>query len=215
MKNDCSIVKDLIPLYAESLLSSETEEFICEHCQSCEKCKNLLDSIVNSHDSNETTDYKKEKIWNEIAIKERKKRRIRYILLSFAAMVLITASVFNYSFMIKGNTWFAKYDCTYTEQTTKQSNFSEKDIRSVAEEVKRYFQNNFGGCVLLSLTYDEKSTLNKDWHEEYPEAIIFKSDYYMLKEPVAGDPNRDRHNWEWIVIKDNNNQWKVVGSGYC
>ena len=32
MKNDCSVVKDLIPLYAEGLVSEETKEFIYEHC---------------------------------------------------------------------------------------------------------------------------------------------------------------------------------------
>ena len=128
MKNDCSVVKDLIPLYAEGLVSSETKEFIYEHCQ---------------------------------------------------------------------------------------SNFSENDINAAAEEVKQYFKNNFGGCVLLRLSYDEENTLDQEWHREYSEAICFKSDYYMLKEPVAGVMNRNRNNWNWMVLHDSDGSWRVVNYGYC
>ena len=63
MKNDCSVVKDLIPLYTEGLVSSETKEFIYEHCQSCEKCKELVKAIADSSDCQEENalDTKKEK----------------------------------------------------------------------------------------------------------------------------------------------------------
>lgn len=214
MKNDCSVVKDLIPLYTEGLVSSETKEFIDEHCQSCEKCKKLLEAIVDSSDGQETTDYKKEKIWNEIASKEGRKKKVKYIILSFAAIFLILSAVFIYSFGIKGNTWFTKYDFTYTEQTRNQSNFSENDINAAAEAVKQYFKNNFGGCVLLRLSYDEENTLDQKYHREYPEAICFTSDYYMLKEPVAGDMHRNRNNWNWTVLHDSDGSWRVVNYGY-
>ena len=214
MKHDCSVVKDLIPLYAEGLVSSETKEFVDEHCEGCEKCRSLLNAIAESSDHPEANDDQKEKIWNEIAIKERKKKTRKYVLLSFAAAILLLASVFIYSFLIKGNTWFTQYDNTYTEKTTAQSHFSEEDIHAAAEEVRQYFQNNFGGCVLLRLSYDEAHTLDREWHSEYPQAIIFESDYYMLKEPVAGDMNRERNNWSWTVTRNENGEWIVVGWGY-
>ena len=189
MKNDCSVVKDLIPLYTEGLVSSETKEFIYEHCRSCEKCKELVKAIADSSVSQEenTLDTKKEKIWNEIASKERRKKKVKYIILSFIAIFLILSTVFIYSFFIRGNTWFTKYDLTYTEQTINQSNFSKNDINAAAEEVKQYFKNNF---------------------------IIFESDYYMLKEPVAGDMHRNRNNWNWTVLHDSDGSWRVVGYGY-
>ena len=214
MKNDCSVVKDLIPLYAEGLVSEETKEFIYEHCQSCEKCKGLLDTIADFSDSKETIDDRKEKMWNDIANKERKKKRKRYILLSFGVLTLILVTVYIYSFVIKGNTWFAEYDYTYTEQTIKQSKFSENDIHAAAEEVKRYFKNNFEECVLLRLSYDEELTLDKTYYPEYTELMVFESDYYMLKEPVAGDSNHMKRNWHWIVIHDSDGKWKVVSCGY-
>lgn len=214
MKHDCSVVKDLIPLYTEGLVSSETKDFVDEHCESCEKCRSLLGAIAESSDHPEANDAKKEKIWNEIAIKERKKKTRKYVLLSFTAVLLLLASVFIYSFLIKGNTWFTQYDNTYTQKTSAQSDFGEEDIHTAAEEVRQYFHNNFGGCVLLRLSYDEAHTLDREWHAEYPQAIIFESDYYMLKVPVAGEMNRERKNWRWTVIRNDNGEWIVVGWGY-
>lgn len=40
--NECSIVQDLLPLYAEDLITPETKEFIKDHCSGCENCQKLL-----------------------------------------------------------------------------------------------------------------------------------------------------------------------------
>lgn len=45
MKNECNLVKDLIPNYLENLLSSDSKEFIEHHISSCNSCKNLLNSL--------------------------------------------------------------------------------------------------------------------------------------------------------------------------
>jgi len=39
MKNECSIVGDLLPLYAESLLSKESVEFVSRHLKDCQACR--------------------------------------------------------------------------------------------------------------------------------------------------------------------------------
>ena len=36
--NECKIVQDLLPLYAEDLVSEETKEFVDSHCEVCEEC---------------------------------------------------------------------------------------------------------------------------------------------------------------------------------
>lgn len=38
MKNECSIVKDLLPLYAENMLSEDTAGFVKEHLSGCADC---------------------------------------------------------------------------------------------------------------------------------------------------------------------------------
>ena len=39
MKNECSIVRDLLPLYVEQMVSAETGEFVEEHLEGCEACR--------------------------------------------------------------------------------------------------------------------------------------------------------------------------------
>lgn len=42
---ECAIVKDLLPLYIENMVSDETESFIKEHLNECEDCRNDLESL--------------------------------------------------------------------------------------------------------------------------------------------------------------------------
>lgn len=39
--NECKIVQDLLPLYADDLVSPETREFVDDHCAGCEACEKL------------------------------------------------------------------------------------------------------------------------------------------------------------------------------
>lgn len=38
MKNECSVVKDLLPLYYENMLREDTAEFVEEHLKNCSEC---------------------------------------------------------------------------------------------------------------------------------------------------------------------------------
>ena len=42
---ECAIVKDLLPLYIEDMVSEETKIFINEHLKECEDCRNELDIL--------------------------------------------------------------------------------------------------------------------------------------------------------------------------
>lgn len=46
MKTDCSIVKDLLPLYVEDMVSPETAEYIARHLEECSECRGEL-AILN------------------------------------------------------------------------------------------------------------------------------------------------------------------------
>lgn len=43
MKNECMIVRDLLPLYVEDLVSDETRAFVDEHLVDCENCRKALE----------------------------------------------------------------------------------------------------------------------------------------------------------------------------
>ena len=39
MKTECSVVRDLLPLYAENMVSAETAQYVSEHLKACDKCQ--------------------------------------------------------------------------------------------------------------------------------------------------------------------------------
>ncbi len=39
MRNECNIIRDILPLYAENMASPDTADFIEEHLKSCEACR--------------------------------------------------------------------------------------------------------------------------------------------------------------------------------
>lgn len=45
MSNECNIVKDLLPLYVENMVSEETERYINEHLEGCPECKEELRAL--------------------------------------------------------------------------------------------------------------------------------------------------------------------------
>ena len=44
-KKDCKIVQDLLPNYIENLTSDETNQYINEHLNECEECKEILENM--------------------------------------------------------------------------------------------------------------------------------------------------------------------------
>ena len=50
MKNECSVVRDLLPLYIEDMVSDETAQYINEHISNCAECKAELASLKEGAD---------------------------------------------------------------------------------------------------------------------------------------------------------------------
>lgn len=46
MKNiSCNIINDLLPLYAENMLSEDSKKLVEEHMEQCESCRNSLENL--------------------------------------------------------------------------------------------------------------------------------------------------------------------------
>ena len=77
MKN-CNIVKDLIPLYKENLLSEESRTFVEDHLKSCSECENLLkDQIEIKRTNTKPLDFVEKSI----------KKETRYFTLAVIALL--------------------------------------------------------------------------------------------------------------------------------
>ena len=45
MKLSCSVIRDLLPLYAEGMTGAESNALVQEHLQGCEQCRKALQEL--------------------------------------------------------------------------------------------------------------------------------------------------------------------------
>ena len=45
MRNECNIIRDILPLYAEDMVSDDTVSFVEEHLQACAECSTMYERI--------------------------------------------------------------------------------------------------------------------------------------------------------------------------
>lgn len=91
MKNECSIVEDLLPLYQERLVSPETAAFVEEHLRRCSECREVLEGM-RSADSTDGTENQVRR--EEAAPLRRLKRRLRHRLLWTAGITAVVLALF-------------------------------------------------------------------------------------------------------------------------
>ncbi len=75
---DCNIIKDLLPLYKEDLLSNESKTFVEEHLKTCPECENLLNEEIEIESKNtKPLDF----------VERRIKKETRYFTLAVLALI--------------------------------------------------------------------------------------------------------------------------------
>lgn len=76
--NNCQIIKDLLPLYKEELLSEESKTFVENHLKTCPECENLLkDQIQIESKETKPLDF----------VEKRIKKESRYFTLAVLALI--------------------------------------------------------------------------------------------------------------------------------
>lgn len=56
MRNECNIIRDLLPLYAENMVSSDTAAFVEEHLKHCEACQKEYERSNQTQPKQDTSD---------------------------------------------------------------------------------------------------------------------------------------------------------------
>ena len=100
-KNDCNIIRDLMPLVLDRVASNESREAVETHIISCEECRNQYDAMKSDLPEETRAEYDEEQKQFTDALKAvRKKklrRRIRTIALSaLACMAAVLIGLFAY-----------------------------------------------------------------------------------------------------------------------
>ena len=98
MKNVCSIVRDILPLYVEDMVSEETAKFVKEHLVECENCREYyegmksMDGFVENKSDNLDESNMVSSLKN---IKNKINKQIRNRVLSAVAIILVVIVGFN------------------------------------------------------------------------------------------------------------------------
>ena len=108
MKNECSVVRDILPLYLENMVSEETAESIKEHLENCPECAAEFEAMksgktVEKIGEEVQSDFEAEvlKSIKNIRRKFRKKvLRVGGIIAAILAAILIAGSVLLHLFPI-------------------------------------------------------------------------------------------------------------------
>ena len=90
VKLPCSVVRDLLPLYAEKMIETETQELVDEHLADCPECRAKLSGIETGTGTETTVDTAK-----PLASLKKQIRRRRWFAVLIAGL-LVFICVFTY-----------------------------------------------------------------------------------------------------------------------
>ncbi|MCM1047242.1 MAG: zf-HC2 domain-containing protein [Clostridiales bacterium] len=92
MKKECSIVRDVLPLYFEKMVSEDTAAFVREHIENCSDCAAELECLKSGGQIVEAGTTQREN--DTIVIMSVKKKIVKKILKMVAGVCLVSALLF-------------------------------------------------------------------------------------------------------------------------
>ncbi len=91
MKNECCIVKDVMPLYLENMLSNETGDFVKEHLEKCAECLAEFEELKTENKSEKPD---AQQIKNDsVALFSLKKKLRRMVIIAASVLVALALTV--------------------------------------------------------------------------------------------------------------------------
>ena len=206
MKIDCNIIKDLLPLYSENMVSKESSILIEDHINECPSCKAELDTLKDGVKAEKEI---KGNIAAAAPIKKIKKAIHRKLLLAIIIPVILGLSVIGI-FLFKSNSHEVKLDIADSEIYSVEER--EAAINSVIQKFE-----DFNGCKLYSLTYagDQKSNMETEYLNDGRKCIDIDSSF---RSPIFGGGGWDSneiYTWHWVCAQNTDGSWEVVNYGYC
>ena len=93
-KNDCQIVRDLIPLVIDRAASDESRSFVEDHIAACAECKKQYDAMKSEMPENARTAFEKEQKQFVAVIRSVRKRKLKrgLIVVTLALLVCMSAA---------------------------------------------------------------------------------------------------------------------------
>ena len=105
-------------------------------------------------------------------------------------------------------------------QMGESAHYSKAEISRAMDQVEDHFRNEFDGCKLLNLRYDEEKTRAEaeEWAAQYgtDEAIVLYSDFEVDSSGGDGSLNPDStyRDWKWVLTQNEKRAWELKTWGY-
>ena len=90
MKNKCNIIRDILPLYVEDMVSADTSAFVEEHLEKCAECRAELEDMKKSNGLEKNNVSVEDEV---MPLKAFKKKWYRQLNLIMTVCVLATAFI--------------------------------------------------------------------------------------------------------------------------
>ncbi len=132
MNDECDIVRDLLPLYAEGIASEGTREMIDLHCESCEQCSEERTKAAEKVFEARSSVIEQNKIWKELAAKQ-KRKKIGIIILAVTASIIMDLLPFLVGIVFIGlngenNIPYGNYYSVEESMEAFEQNITEKNV---------------------------------------------------------------------------------------
>ena len=210
MTNECAIVKDLLPLYAENMTSGETAAFVKGHLDGCESCRTALKTI----EAPLSVDEPGPEAAAPLKTVKKKLTRKKALIAVIAALAALAVAV------VGAVIFFEARPMNQVLITAGNSElYTQDELSAAADAVLADFET-MEGCKLYSLTFagDEKCLAEVDYVNtfgEYTACIVFDS---VFRSPLFGGGGWNAHElyyWQWYVGRSPDGTWHVISKGYA
>ncbi len=104
--------------------------------------------------------------------------------------------------------------------TVESELYTQKEIQSAINTIKREFRRQWNGCTLTEIYYagDAASKERQDWADRNgaDEVIVLLSNFDVDSSGGDGslNPNCTYQKWCWILVRTDGGPWKHVDHGY-
>lgn len=219
MKNECSIVRDLLPLYIENMASAESREFVETHLSNCPECNEIYQSMTETGNKEIEDGEEARKSILPLRIVKRK-LLCKRIVTSLVAVVLsvallIGAGTLAYNIVDEQN---KKAEIDYgTSQW-----YSLEDRKTAVDEILDSIYAMGFGYDIISIRFAGDAECLDEWNDEKDNLVHeydwndFMVFYVDMKTPLwidgeALDQNTYYAQIKWVVARTNGNSdlWPI------
>ncbi len=131
----------------------------------------------------------------------------------FAACILLLTMLL--SLTACGGTDFGQIEIP--EWTSQK--YTEEDVTDAIKVALKYFDKEFSGCTMLSITYPGDKRCEQivgSSYQRWDDVIVLLSSFDVDATGSDGslNPSSTYHNYQWILGRKNNGKWKLIDNGY-